>query len=515
MAGESLIIGDGNWGVKSDSLLGYAMNSGRFLPRELTFTRATTGTRTNGALLVETTPYNLVQYSEQFNISPWSLINGATIAANTTTAPDGTLTADTLTFNGTAFGQIQQASTRTTGDVLTFSLWIKSSSLTSIALYIGNDTSSVAITSSWQRISITKTITSNSATPKIVSSVAGSVDIWGAQLVEGSSALDYLPTTTRLNIPRIDYSTGTAALLLEPQRTNLSLFSEQFDNAVWTRTTSTVTPNQGIAPNGTMTMDLLTFISGGTFTTQGISVTSGATYTFSVWLASQSGTQTVEIGNINLNSWQAVTITTTPQRFEVTQVASASTRFPGIKATAAYSIFAWGAQLELGAYPTSYIPTTSASVTRNADVMTRSNIFTEGLITAAGGTWFVELRNNVPLIRDANTAGLNLDTILGTNGLSLRNNSAGTRLTVSKYIASARTDLYVTTTNTCKIAIKWNGTTADIFENGVKVVSATPFTTTAMQLINGTSADVSKTINQMALFPTPLSDAECINITTL
>jgi hypothetical protein len=558
MAGESLIIGDGNWGVKSSSLLGYAVNSGRFVPRDLTFTRATTGTRTNGALLVETTPYNLVQYSEQFNISPWSLINGATIAANTTTAPDGTLTADTLTFNGTAFGQIQQASTRTTGDILTFSLWIKSSSLTSIALYIGNDTSSVAITSSWQRISITKTITSNSATPKIVSSVAGSVDIWGAQLVEGSSALDYLPTTTRLNIPRIDYSTGTAALLLEPQRTNLALFSEQFDDPTWTKGFSSVAANSNTSPSGIANAD--TFTANGTSATHVvsqnqplISFTTGTSYAVTFYVK-KSTNNFVQIYSFNVtggqfanfdvnigivgsvgttfgsnptssitsvgNGWYRCSMIFTAAATNLSgfgiALVSSSTSARLESNTLSTSVFLWGAQLEVGAYATSYIPTTSASVTRNADTMTRSNIFTEGLITAAGGTWFVNLKNNIPITRDGIESGIYIDSLSGgfTNGINIRNAAAASRVSISKWIAGAGTPLYNTTTDNVKIAIKWNGTTADIFENGVKVVSATSFAITNMEFLQAFgNASARKFISSIMLYPTPLSDAECINIT--
>jgi hypothetical protein len=50
----------------------------------------------------------------------------------------------------------------------------------------------------------------------------GGVYLWGAQLVEGSSALTYQKTVDRLDIPRIDYTGGGCpSILLEPQRTNL------------------------------------------------------------------------------------------------------------------------------------------------------------------------------------------------------------------------------------------------------------------------------------------------------
>jgi hypothetical protein len=138
---------------------------------------------------------------------------------------------------------------------------------------------------------------------------------------------------------------------------------------IWTGSAGVVRlANQGIAPNGTNTMDLVTFPVAGNSINQTNSVTSGISYTFSIWLATQSGTQTVEIGNINSGVYETVTVTTTPQRFEVTQVASSATRYPAIRATATYSILVWGAQLETGVTATEYIPTTSVIRTKFAGI---------------------------------------------------------------------------------------------------------------------------------------------------
>jgi hypothetical protein len=183
----------------------------------------------------------------------------------------------------------------------------------------------------------------------------------------------------------------------------------------------------------------------------------------------------------------------------------------------ATSVHLWGAQVEAGAYPTSYIPTTTATGTRIADVINRDDIHTNNLITDEGGTWFVHLINNVVMSRDTSNVGLFIgNSSNGVTGdvLAIRNNGTN-RLSINKRIAGSQTQIYMTTTDHVKVAIKWNGTTADVFENGIKVVSATSFTTTDMEFFSGTGADVSKYIKQMALFPTPLSDDQCIALTTL
>ena len=122
--------------------------------------------------------------------------------------------------------------------------------------------------------------------------------------------------------------------------------------------------------------------------------------------------------------------------------------------------------------------------------------------------------------RDAIAAGIFLSTNTSGSGTGVdtlgiqMTGTPSTRLTVYKRVANTFTGLYITTTDTVKIAIKWNGATADIFQNGVKVISGTAFTATALEFLNSTNGDVPKFIQSMALYNTPLSDSECITLTT-
>jgi len=194
--------------------------------------------------------------------------------------------------------------------------------------------------------------------------------------------------------------------------------------------------------------------------------------------------------------------------------------FGGITSTitSGNDLYLWGAQLELGAYPTTYIPTTTASATRIADSFSRNNIYTNGFITSSGGTWFVELRNNIAYVRDVFGAlwiGDNSSSFATGNSLSIRNQSSTSALlSIVKTISSTPTTIFLTTTSTVKIAIKWNGSTADVFVNGTKQVSATAFSTTNMEFL-AQNAIVPMFIQAMALYPSPLSDTDCTTLTTL
>jgi hypothetical protein len=526
---------------------------------DFTVTRATTATRVNSEGLIELVPYNLVQYSEEFDNAYWVKDNSV-ITANTATAPNGTLTADLLKVNTTSSSSQKYVIKiiPINSGYYTFSIYAKANTYGYIVIvslvggsvktsYFNINTGAVGTTTSgttssiesigdgWYRITQTSLETTsanrlfgvyfaNSSLNNFntTSDINDSFFIWGAQLVEGTEAKDYQRTETRLNIPRLDYSLGSCPnLLLEPQRTNLALNSNNLNS--WNVVGSALQLNSTTSPSGNTDASKLVPTTSNGYIASKISTIASATYVFSVYVKSATGSNVnSNIHAVNASITTNFTATNDWQRISLvfTSTSTSTTVYIGgfSSLSTGEDLFIWGAQLEAGAYPTSYIPTTSASVTRNADVISRNNIYTNGLITSSGGTWFVELDNNIGRTRDASGGGIFLNTGTSSslgNGFVIRNTGGVLlRLSVQKVINDILISLHTTTTDKVKIAIKWNSSTADVFANGTKVVRATAFTTTSMENLIGSGTNVALNINQMALFPTPLTDTQCIAITS-
>ena len=565
-----------------------------YTPDAISFTRGSDATRTASNGLIQRSPWNLFQQSENFSNAVWGK-EQLTVSADTTTAPNGTITADSLVENtATAVHRSSYfVNNVVAGNVYTISFYLKNNGRryfymnarnafnagstfdlqNGVVSTTGVGTASITnVGDGWYRCAITGTCTTSGSYTTYYqlqnSGVATDVTytgdgtsgffIWGAQLVEGSQPLTYFPTTDRLNVPRIDFSQGSCpALLLEPQRTNLALYSEQLSDASWGKIFSSVTANSTTSPDGNTTADTFTadgsnnqhYVVGDTSGT----ITSGSSCTYTIyakkntnnfiqlWISNTFGGMFANfdlnngvVGTVGIgaggsnptssitsvgNGWYRCSMTFVPTTTGVVgllvAMTSSASAARGESNTLSTSVFLWGSQLELGSYATTYIPTTTTSVTRLADSFTKSNIFTNGLITAAGGTWFVELRNNVAYLRDSQQfVGIGSTTALTTNSLVINSPGINGRLLLLKCVSGAFTQLWQTTTDIVKFAIKWNGSTADVFVNGTKVVSATSFTPTNMENLCTAGMGTPLFIQSMALFSTPLSDATLITMTT-
>jgi hypothetical protein len=140
---------------------------------------------------------NLLQWTQEFDNAAWSL-GGISVSANTQVAPDGTLTADTITHSA-QFNSVNQNVTLAAG-TYTLSYWLKAGSGAN-PLFFGffngawNTGPSATPTSSWVRHSYTFTsaaqITQILIAQDRASSGFGSSLIWGAQLEVGGTATDY------------------------------------------------------------------------------------------------------------------------------------------------------------------------------------------------------------------------------------------------------------------------------------------------------------------------------------
>jgi hypothetical protein len=389
----------------------------------LSVTRATTATRVNSAGLVEVVPYNLATYSEQFDNAAWTKI-GSTITANSVVAPNGTTTADK--FESSSAGTPEILQTTSNSNVKTISFYAKAGNVNFISLWIGSEvkfnlsTGTVvsgtgtieSVGNGWYRC-----VVSNTTFPhfNVFFSATASgqfVYLWGAQLNDGTIK-DYQKTETRLNIPRLDYTNGSCpSILVEPQRTNYQLYSQ--DSSNWFSPADGLTvsynTNETLDPSGLNGAEKVTSVSGnkrmfdlisnpiGALTISAF-VKAGTGDVFSLRttsasilvefnLTTQSITSTFGTGTIKNygNGWYRVTASTS------SSIGNEVVQYSFLNDSGEYMYF-WGAQVEAGTYATSYIPTVAASVTRNADVISKTGI--SSLIGQTEGSAFVDINLNL------------------------------------------------------------------------------------------------------------------------
>ena len=396
---------------------------------------------------------------------------------------------------------------------------------------------------------------------------------YGVQLEESLVATSYIETTTTAvtvgsynNVPRLNYTAGSTSscpsLLLEPQRTN-SLPHSEYMGSYATNGVINIEHNSAISPEGLQNATNLiadstysrhhlsqsalatssnataviyakpnghdyiamSFINGSNSSGCGIIIdlTDGSllsqrknaesSFTYNV-SDSANGFKKVEFilsttgSGVNFFSWGSCVSSFNWNAF---------TKMPNFTGDDTSGILIYGVQVEMGAtYPSSYIPTFGATVTRVADTIEKTGV--SSLIGQTEGTLFCEI--------DIIAPSPNYHTIFqvygdANNRVALGQNINSTDLFL--FIKSAGTSTIVFSSNSTgrfKIALAYKSGDNILYVNGVAALTstraftfATPLSTIFLNNVSGQEIGILND-HKSILFKTRLSNTQLADLTS-
>ena len=418
-----------------------------------TYTRASSATFTNHRLkkgggyeYFLDTDYvgsvtNSITYSEDFSDSDWVPIF-STSTVNQLIAPDGTKTANKITYPVASYGWVYQNQYGyTDNDVVTFSAYYKAGSITKVKhnFYRGNvdayikvdllsgailnsvgniESSVINVGDGWYKLSVTALVSvATGAKAQVARQDAaeltsvGYIYAWGAQVTESAKPLPYVKTLdvavtkTFAETLRAEYDAATGenlGALIEGSSTNLALWSEDISKTAWSKSETSVLSNTAIAPDGTFSADTLIPNTSGNSTTAGnattdnrlfqqnASISTSTDVTNSVYVKSVSGSSSllsiyVQVGDI-IKGITTVTVTNDWQRVDVSGVIS--TGLLRFTICTEESVYIWGGQSEILPFASSYIRTEGSAVSRSSDdlrVASAGNFYADEYTIAVEG----------------------------------------------------------------------------------------------------------------------------------
>ena len=526
--------------------------------------------------------------SNNFDTSPWT--GGSTIFTSGQSGYDGSNDAWLLTHPLSTNSTYQL---NTNSGVQTFSIYAKSDGSTGIRLYAFGDANAnayfdlnngvvrgpsnvinsdiVSVGNGWYRCSITFNQTNSTlriyTTNNVTTPAAGSVYIQDAQLESGYFATPYIETTTeavtrpnRHDTPRLDYSGTEPSLLLEPQRTNLVKYSEDYSNNLIDNIT--VSANNAISPEGVQNATLITEDtntglhrlreqSNITFTKD------DSQYVISFFAKSNgrnikyiddgyAGSSTIVHFNLSTgqtsnegsliidsnmedygNGWYRCSAVVNKAsasqglfRFTLRLLGGASNDTDSYTGDGTSGVWIYGKQAEDAVnYATSYIPTNGQAETRNLDLSTNSNI--SDFLPSTGYTIFFEVKSP-PAFTGGTQAPLNF-TSSTTDRISpyFYNGTLVTDIVANSVVRGAlvlESSAVVNAIYKVAISVQDNNIRKSVNGSSTSLLNSDLVSPvlSALRLgsFNTTSNALGSTLGQIVLFPEALTDTELQQLTS-
>jgi len=363
---------------------------------------------------------------------------------------------------------------------------------------------------------------------------------------------------SRLNYPMIDGKVvGCPHHILEPQRTNLITYSEDFSNSYWTKSNTLITSNSVISPDGTLNADKFVEDFSNTahrlFANQ-IAVVSGSSYTFSLFAKYKNrqylqltfnGTQfnstqfatfdlingvvsgfSSSVANIEKykNGWYRLIFTATATVTSNTSAYIITSNVPNLRDPSyqgdGSSVYIYGAQLEEGSYATSYIPTNGSSVTRNAE--TCNGAGDSATFNDSEGVLMVEAS---ALAKDGTNRYISISDGSDANRLYLRYRASNNVFSGGIVVNNSLQVLFDTTDdnilNFSKFLLKYKENDFEFWLNGFKLLVDTSGSTFPNGTLNqlrfdtgGTGVPFYGKTKQIQYYNSALTDSELEQLTS-
>jgi hypothetical protein len=366
--------------------------------------------------------------------------------------------------------------------------------------------------------------------------------------IDNVSVKEYITAT---NTPRLDYSTGSEAFLLEPQSTNLITQSELFSDSYWTKIGASVVGGFTSPSGGLNAFKLVEDTSTGEHRVKAIGVSIVADrYSFSVFVK-PNGRNQIRISGANYfsggtdayfnldtkvitygtraanglietfsNGWYRCSFSSTSG-----EVAGGNAFMyidTALNGSASYTgdgtsgVYIYGAQLEQSSYATSPIPTSGATATRNQELCTNAT----PVINSEEGTLYAEIS---ALANDGTYREISLNDGTTNNVVEIRYNNITNQLQfVVRNGGSVAVSSRITLTSALdfnKIAFSYKSNDYKMYVNGIEVGNATsglmPSGLNALSFDWGGSNPFFGNTKGLKYYPKALADVQLEDLTTI